>query len=71
MSEDEEEIKIEYFESFDTDPLCENSEQPTCPTNDSVTSTICDDNINQRVSNSKNYKKRYKKYKNIVYIIVF
>lgn len=68
MSEDEEEIKIEYFESFDTDPLRENSKQPTCPTNNSVTSNTCEENINQLVSNSKNYKKRYK---NNVYIIVY
>lgn len=65
-NEEEEEIKIEYFESFDTDPLCENSEKPTC-TYDSVTPDFHDENINQRVSNSKNNKK----YKNIVYIIVF
>ncbi|KAJ8705969.1 hypothetical protein PYW07_010746 [Mythimna separata] len=56
MSENEEEveIKIEYFESFDTDPLCENSEIPTCVTNDAVTPDFRNENINQLDSNIVN-----------------
>lgn len=59
-NEEEEEIKIEYFESFDTDPLCENSEKPTSVTKDYQSSNFRDENINQHVSNSKNHKKDIK-----------
>lgn len=69
VSEEEEEIKIEYFESFETDPLCENIAK--CDTNVTKQSNIPNENINQQVSNSKNYKKDIKKYKNTVCIIGF
>lgn len=69
VSVEEEEIKIEYFESFETDPLSENIAK--CDTNVTKQSNIPNENINQQVSNSKNYKKDIKKYKNTVCIIGF
>ncbi|XP_035450792.2 zinc finger protein 181-like isoform X1 [Spodoptera frugiperda] len=46
VSEEEEEIKIEYFESFETDPLCENIAK--CDTNVTKQSNIPNENINQQ-----------------------
>lgn len=54
-TEEEAEIKIEYFESYEEDPLCKNTEKNTREddrTDFFISRNFLDENINQDVSSA-------------------
>ncbi|KAF9409780.1 hypothetical protein HW555_010945 [Spodoptera exigua] len=66
VSDDEEEIKIEYFDSFEVDPLCENITK--FGTNDTKISNNPNENINQQelINDVKDCWEKHKPQLNII-----